>query len=573
MSKIKDDAYAIIKNDVEKIQHRPTMYIANLGELGVFHLCKEIIDNNRDECYKKDSPGNTIQIDITNKQIVTRDNGRGIPTNIIREVYETIQAGTNMTRSSGSTSGENGVGGSTCVLALSSYLEVTTIRPSEKCKLTLIYKNGVFVEEHREEYNGNEHGLIVTFKPSRKLLGCDTIPTEMLRDWLKDFDYTLPRSINMVYTINGESTAVKHKELYQFFDQFVPIDSRLCSELVFSCNGELQEEFDDQTFDRYFELSAAITYSDPKTYKGDDVRHSWMNMIYTPQDGSHVDGVLKGFSRVITERVIKKVKKLEGTDIRKDILAHLNIVVKANTNFAHMFTSQSKHSVKCADLGKAIEKETYKVLSESNDSVIHDMVDVVIGNYRARIEGEKMRNVASSTKALKSWQKPDSYYPCSSVKTEEPKELFLVEGNSAGGGLKSARNAKYQAILTFRGKSLNVWDLSLDRALQSTPWLNLVKVLGCGIGPSFDIKKLKFDKIIIATDADIDGYHIRVGICAFFVKFMPEIILAGKLYIAEPPLYKLTKDKDVIYVASQTEYLQTCIESIGGIDIEFPDVQ
>jgi DNA gyrase subunit B len=201
------------------------------------------------------------------------------------------------------------------------------------------------------------------------------------------------------------------------------------------------------------------------------------------------------------------------------------------------------------------------------------MVDVIIGNHRARIEGEKLRNVASTSKGLKSWQKPDSYYPCSTAKTVEPKELFLVEGNSAGGGLKSARNAKFQAILTFRGKSLNVWDLTLDRALQSIPWLNLVKVLGCGIGPTFDIKKLYFDKIIIATDADIDGYHIRVGMCSFFVKFLPGIIEAGKLYIAEPPLYKLAKDKDIFYVASQTEYLKACVDSIGTMELEFPEMK
>ena len=109
----------------------------------------------------------------------------------------------------------------------------------------------------------------------------------------------------------------------------------------------------------------------------------------------------------------------------------------------------------------------------------------------------------------------------------------------------------------------------MDRALASLPWLNLVKVLGCGIGPTFDIKKLNFDKIIIATDADIDGYHIRTGIATFFVKFLPEIVKAGKLYIAEPPLYKLAKGKDVYYVASQREYINKCIDSIGDLEISF----
>ena len=120
---------------------------------------------------------------------------------------------------------------------------------------------------------------------------------------------------------------------------------------------------------------------------------------------------------------------------------------------------------------------------------------------------------------------------------------------------------------------MNVWDLTLDRALASLPWLNLVKVLGCGIGPTFDIKKLNFDKIIIATDADIDGYHIRTGISTFFVIFFPEIVKAGTLYIAEPPLYKLMKNKEVFYVASQTEYLDKCVESIDDMEIEFPEMK
>ena len=151
MAKFKDDEYKIIHNDVKKIMHRPSQYISSLGEAGVFHLCKELIDNNRDECLKKESPGNMILIDVTDKQITTRDNGRGIPTDIMREVYETIQAGTNMTRANhNATSGENGVG-STCILAMSSYLEVTTLRPNERKKLTVIYKNAILQDEILED--------------------------------------------------------------------------------------------------------------------------------------------------------------------------------------------------------------------------------------------------------------------------------------------------------------------------------------------------------------------------------------------------------------------------------------
>ena len=153
---------------------------------------------------------------------------------------------------------------------------------------------------------------------------------------------------------------------------------------------------------------------------------------------------------------------------------------------------------------------------------------------------------------------------------EQPKELFLVEGNSAGGGIRQARDPLYQAILMFRGKSLNVWDLELDRVLKSDTWMNLVKVLECGIGASFDIKKLAYDRIIIATDADVDGCHIRVIFLTFFYKFMPGIIESGKLWIVEPPLYELKAGKDVNYVASQKEYIEECINSMSDVWIEFP---
>ena len=569
---VKDDTFYVKKNDIDAIRRRPTMYIGSLGDAGVFHLCKEIIDNNRDECIKPNSPGDTINIEITSKRIRTRDNGRGIPTDMLRTILETNQAGSNMTRSGGMTSGENGSGSSTFT-AMSSELEVITLRPSEKKKLTLRYREGELIDEILEDYYDKDHGLIVSFKPSKKVLGVDTIPVDMLQDWLKDLDYTLPGRIHMSYSINGKMFEVQHKDLYEYFNLYIPEDQRLCNTLSFKCGGKLQEVVLDKTFDRIFDVEVAITYSNPDMYKGEDIKHSWMNMIHTSQNGSHVDGVIKGFSKFINEKVVVKNRKYADINIKRDILTHMSIVVKAECNFANMFSAQAKQTVVAKVLETSIADAVYKELGKISNGVISEIVDVVIGNHRARIEGEKARNISSTTKALKTWQKPDSYYPCSSVKTEEPKELFLVEGNSAGGGLKGARNTKYQAILTFRGKSLNIWDLTLDRALASVPWLNLVKVLGCGIGPTFDIKKLNFDKIIIATDADIDGYHIRTGISAFFVKFLPEIVKAGKLYIAEPPLYKLMKNKEVFYVASQTEYLNKCIDSIDDMEIEFPEMK
>lgn len=576
MPKMKDDQIEVIESDVEKMQRRPTMYIGSLGEMGALHLCKEVIDNNRDECQKPDSPGDTIVIDVNSKELTSRDNGRGIPTNLLRIVHETNQAGSNMTRAHGTTAGENGTG-TTAVLAMSSYFEVTTLRPQEKKKLTLKYKDGVLQDEILEKYDGKEHGLITTFRPSKKILGTATIPVDLLRSWLQDFDYTLPKSVKMQYNIEGKPYKVEHKSLSEYFDSIIPKDKRMSPAVTIKTSGQLKElvswsDDEDVEYNRSFEVEAAVVYSDP-SYHGEDIRKSWMNMIYTSQNGAHMNGVVNGLSRYLTDRVAKRNKKLaEDGDLKRDILSHLHVVVRASCDFANMFASQSKSSVFPRPIANAIADAVYKELCDMPQAKLNELVEVVIQNNRVRREGERVRNVSAETKK-KQWTKPDSYLPCSTIKTPQPKELFLVEGLSASGGIVAARDARYQAVLMFRGKSLNIWELTIDEALKSDVWFNLVKVLGCGIGSQFDINRLNFDKIIIATDADVDGYHIRVGMAAFFLRFMPKIIYDGHLFIAEPPLYQLETAKRISYVASQSDYIDQCINTVGNISLTFPDVK
>lgn len=563
MAKIKDDVFQIIEDDISKIQNRPSMYIASLGSAGCLHLCKELIDNNRDECIKESSPGNMIDIEITNKGVKSSDNGRGIPTSLVRKIHETNQAGSNMTRAHGNTSGENGTG-TACLVALSNDMIVISKRPQEKKILTVVYKNGKCVDEKLEDYNGKESGMTTYFTPSKKILGVDTIPVDELVEWIEDFNYTLPSGIRMKYTVNGDTKLISHKTLDKYFDKFIKPDKRLCTPLNFEFEGEVNEEFNDKVTTRKFRIEASVVYAESRD---DDIRKSWMNMIYTSQNGSHVNGVINGLSKYLTEKAIKKKPNLKNEDLKRDVLANLQVVVKGECNMAHMFSSQAKAHVFPKTLLNAITKAAYEKLSEMPQSIINELVDVVIANNRVRREGEKARDVSSATKAIKTWKKPDSYIPCSPHAKHT--ELFLVEGLSAGGGLRAARNSETQAILQFRGKSLNPWDATLDQILKSEPWLNLTKVCECGIGPSFDIRKLKFDRILEATDADIDGLHIRVLWNAFFLKWMPEIITSGRLFICEPPLYKLINGKDTKYVATQNEYINECINSIGDIDISF----
>lgn len=574
MSKIqtfKDDEMYIKTSDIDAIQHRPSMYISQVGLGGAGQICRELIDNSRDECIKKDSPGDEIYIEIDDKHLFVKDNGRGIATDLLQKVYETNQAGSSMLRAGGETVGENG-SGTALATAFGGTLIVTTTRPQEKKKLTLEYHDGKLANKKLEKYTGNEHGLSNYFEPSKFYLGTNKIPVDDLAEWIRDFDYTINNEYKINYKIRNKEYKVEHKPLKKYIQSHcMDINAFSTFPMEFSCKGKLDEDFQGKTYHRTFNVDAVLVYAHPD-YTDDLICQSWMNKINTIQHGSHLSGVLKGYQMFITEKCIKRNKKLEDEDLRKDIINHLHIVVNARCNLAHMFSGQTKYNCISPDLEKAIIDATYESLNKNvTKEIIDQFVDMVIGNHRARVAGEQSRNINKAVKDDKKWVQPKCFIPCSNVKCEFPRELYIVEGNSAGGGLRAARDARFQAIFQARGKTLSVWSKALEEVLKSQVWRDLIKCLGCGIGPTFNMKKLKYDKIIIATDADIDGFQIRVLDVSLFVMFYPEIIQAGKLYIAEPPLYRLEHGKKHFYVATQNEYIDVCIKSIGDIKIEFPE--
>lgn len=571
IQKFEDDEMYIKTSDIDAIQHRPSMYISQLGEGGAGQICRELIDNSRDECSKKKSPGDEIYIEIDDHHLFVKDNGRGIDTKQLQIIYETNQAGSNMLRAGGETVGENG-SGTALATAFAGKLVVVSTRPQEKKRLTLEYHDGELINEKLENYTGNEHGLSNYYEPSKLYLGTNKIPVDDLVEWIRDFDYTIKDDYKITYKIKGKTYKVEHKPLKKYI-QLHCMDANAFATfpLEFSCNGKLDEVSQGKTYHRTFSVDAVLVYATPE-YTDELICKSWMNKINTIQHGSHLNGVLKGYQMFITEKCIKRNKKLEDEDLRKDILNHLHIVVNARCNLAHMFSGQTKYNCISPTLEKMIIDATYESLNNSaSKEIVEQFVDMVIGNHRARVAGEQSRNINKAIKDDKKWTQPKCFIPCSNVKCEFPREIYMVEGNSAGGGLRAARDARFQAIYQARGKTLSVWMKTIEEVLQSQVWRDFIKCLGCGIGPTFNIKKLKYDKIIIATDADIDGFQIRVLDVSIFVKYFPEIIQAGKLYIAEPPLYRLERGKEHFYVATQNEYIDACIKSIGDVKISFPE--
>lgn len=565
----KDDEMTVIESDIEKIRARPAMYNGYDKEDGSLHICFEIIDNSRDECMKPDTPGDTINVTITDTMLTVRDNGRGIATNKLRTIFETLNAGSNIIRKEGIMSaGENGAG-STITTALSSHLKLVSTRPQEKKRLTLVYKEGKLVEETLEKYTGTEHGLYTEFKPSKKILGTDKIPVDRLCEWIENFRYTLSPKINFEYVVRGKKHTLEHKRLYDYFDEVgITSENTMCIPYDMSCKGKLTEIVREKSYNRSFNLEASIVYTS-MDYKGDDIRKSWMNMISTFNNGMHMNGFINGLSQYLTEKVIQKKPALKDDDLKKDILSHLQIVLKCECDCANIFNSQEKSYVYPRPLLHAIEKAVYEEICK-HPSHINDLVEIVIQNNRVRKAGEQARNVSKETKAIKSWEKPANFISCSSD-DKRLIEISLCEGKSASGGVRTARDPKFQAIYLLQGKPLNAWNETLERVLQSRIWRDLIKVLGCGIGPTFNIKKLKYSRIVIQTDADIDGYQIRVLVILFFWRWMPEIITEGKLYISEAPLYKIetgkTGKKGYQYIANKAEYLDKCLESAANIKI------
>ena len=565
----KDDEMMFIESDIEKIRNRPAMYNGYVGEEGVKHICDEIVANSLDECIKPDTPGNAIELSITDTSLTVKDNGRGIATKDLRKIFETLNAGSNIIRKEGIMSaGENGAG-TTISAALSSHLKLVSTRPQEKKRLTLVYKEGKLVEENLEKYTGDDHGMYTEFKPSKQILGTDKIPVDTLVDWVASFRYTLSPKINFDYSVRGKKYSVEHKRLYDYFEEAgITTANTLCIPYDISCSGKLIEIVREVPYNRSFNLTASIVYTSAD-YKGEDVRKSWMNMISTFNNGMHMNGLINGLTQYLTEKVIQKKPALKDDDLKKDVLSHLQVVLKCETDCANIFNSQEKSYVFPRPLLHAIEKAVYEEIC-AHPSHINDLVEIVIQNNRVRKAGEQARNVSKETKAIKSWEKPANFISCSS-NDKRIIEISLCEGKSASGGVRTARDPKTQAIYLLQGKPLNAWSESLDRVLQSRIWRDLIKVLGCGIGPTFNIKNLKYSRIIIQTDADIDGFQIRVLVILFFWKWMPEIITEGKLYISEAPLYKIetgkTGKKNYQYIANKTEYLEKCLESVGNIKI------
>ncbi len=551
-----------ILEGLEAVRKRPGMYIGSTSSRGLHHLVYEIVDNSVDEALAGFC--DTIYVTINKDNSITVvDNGRGIPIGInhkaglpaVEVVFTVLHAGGKFGGGGYKVSGGlHGVGASV-VNALSNWLEV------EICKDGKIYRQryerGKVVDKLRVigECAEEKSGTKVTFMPD------DTI----FEETVFDYDVLKQRFREMAFLTRGLKIIIRDER-----PEEKPIEK------TFHYEGGIKE------FVEYLNRSKTALYGDVIYCEGimnnvavevamqhndsySDNTYGFVNNITTPEGGTHVVGFRNALTKTFNDyaRKNKLLKEsepnLSGEDIREGLTAIISVKIEDP-----QFEGQTKQKLGNSEARGAVDSIVSRQLGiylEQNPSVARMTVEKSVMAQRAREAARKARDLTRRKSALDGMSLPGKLADCSD-KNPEKCEIYIVEGDSAGGSAKTARDRATQAILPLRGKILNVEKARLDKIYGNAEIKAMITAFGTGIHDDFDLSKLRYHKIIIMTDADVDGAHISTLLLTFLYRFMPELIKEGYVYLAQPPLYKLEKNKKVWYAYSDEE-LDSILREVG----------
>jgi DNA gyrase subunit B len=556
------------------MKHR--MYISHSNELAGKSLSWEIIYNAFDECRNPKSPADKITVEFDERSGFLRvtDNGRGIPTDILEDVLTSLNYGSNIDSAAkaekGDVLGQNGTG-TLAYTALAERVEIISYRGgTENTYLKLIFEEGEKKHEERGKCHPDKHGMEVYFKPS-KILGKNTrIVWSHIHDDLINLQFTEKKKKIAVTSVYTDKKGVSTTEKYKNFD-FVDIlkfkngkEAMISDRIALEIRDDnVREEVGGRVHKRFVNMDIAFVFTKVMTPYID----SFSNGNNTVDNGSHLDGTFEALCRFFqtATKASMSEKERDKLDIKwDDVKTGLSLAVSLKTSMEELYTGQTKQKVQNDDLEKLVKElvtEALQLWGDKNPTQLKDLCNVVKMNARVRREGEKVRSAVMKD-SITNWSsfRMKNFDPCTN-RGKEYKELYIIEGDSAKGSLKLARDPKFQALFAIRGVSANVFKLDLNGILANKEFSDLIKVLGCNVGSKFDLSKLQYDKIIIATDADIDGLFIRTLLLSFFFKVYPEIILDGRLFIAEPPLYRVDSKKDP-FVINREDYINRYIGEV-----------
>ncbi|HWR63994.1 MAG TPA: DNA topoisomerase (ATP-hydrolyzing) subunit B, partial [Candidatus Thermoplasmatota archaeon] len=535
---------------LESVRKNPGMYIGSTDVRGLHHLVYEVVDNSIDEALA--GYCTTVQVIVLkNGALSVADNGRGIPVDI-HEKYKIpgVEVILTMLYSGGKFDGQaykvsgglHGVGVS-CVNALSKWLEVKVRRNGKEYQQR--FERGKTVTDLKVIGKAKDTGTTVTFFPDKEIFETIEFDYDTIATRLREMAFL---NAGLQIEITDERTD-KH-EVFRY-------DGGV-SEFVLHINKNktplhpkpiyLQGEKDS------VQVEIAMQYTDGYT----ENIHTFANNINTIEGGTHLAGFKGALTRVLNDygkanKLLDESFSLSGEDSREGITAIISVKIRKP-----QFEGQTKSKLGNSEVRGIVESVTCDKLAEffeENPPVAHMIIDKAVLSSKAREAARKARELTRRKGLLESSALPGKLADCS---TRDPSqsEIYLVEGDSAGGSAKQARDKEFQAILPLRGKILNVEKARMDKILKSEEILHLITAIGTGIAEEFNIENARYHRIILMTDADVDGEHIRTLLLTFFFRYMRPLIEKGYLYIAQPPLYKLTKGKSVDYAFSEQERVQ-----------------
>lgn len=555
---------------LEAVRKRPGMYIGSTGSRGLHHLVYEIVDNSIDEalagfCTK-------IIVEILPENIIrVRDNGRGIPVGIhpklgipaVTVVFTVLHAGGKFGGSGYKVSGGlHGVGASV-VNALSNWLKVRVFDGEKVYEQK--FERGNIVSDLTSSDCSDARGTEISFK----------FDENIFKD-VKDYDFQIlaTRLREQAFLNAGLEIDLIDKRQEESKIEIFKYDGGVVSFVEFLRNRRALDAIHDDVITFSAENNEIATYFEAALQFNSSYNElilSFVNNIHTNDGGTHEDGFKSALTRVVNNyarefKILKDDdKNFIGDDVREGLCAVINIRMKEA-----QFEGQTKSKLGNTEVKGFVDKVVYEKLKlyfEENPNSARAIMEKILASAKAREAAHKARELVRKKNAMESASLPGKLADCQSKNPEET-EIYIVEGDSAGGSAKGGRNRKFQAILPLWGKMLNVEKAQLAKVYVNEKLMPIITALGCGIGSDLDIEKLRYHKIIIMADADVDGSHIRTLLLTFFFRFAKKIVENGYVYIARPPLYRITKLKQHFYAFSDEERDRILLEIGGSSEVQ-----
>ena len=559
-----DESQIQVLEGLEAVRKRPGMYIGSTSLRGLHHLVYEIVDNSIDEALA----GFCDTIDVTinaDNSVTVLDNGRGIPVGIhpkmgiptVEVVYTILHAGGKFGGDGYKVSGGlHGVGASV-VNALSEWVEVEVFKDGKIYKQR--YERGKPVTKLEVVGDTTAHGTRVHFKPDPEIFEDTVFVTDTLIQRLRELAF-LTRGVKIV--VRDERTVDDEGKIYEKVFHY---EGGIISFVEYINKGRtpLHEKpmyFYAEREDANVEI--AMQYTDGYA----ENIFTFANNINTVEGGTHLVGFKTALTKVLNDYARKynllkdSDKNLMGDDVREGLSAIISVKL-TNPEFEGQTKTKLGNS-EIRGLVEGVMNDKFSAFLEENPAISKAILNECLTSARAREAARKARELVKRKSALESMSLPGKLADCSEKNTGRT-ELYLVEGDSAGGSAKQGRDRKFQAILPLWGKMLNVEKTRIDKVFNNDKMHPVITAIGAGIGPEFDISKIRYDKVVLMADADVDGAHIRTLLLTFFFRYMRPLIEEGHIYIAQPPLYRVTKGKTHIYCNTDAE-LAKAMEEVGG---------